>query len=183
MARLLYTCLASLDGVVVDAGGRFDWAAPDEEVHAHVNAHERTVGTHLYGRRLYEVMSAWETLSGPSEVERDYGEVWRAADKVVVSRTLPEVTTRRTTLVRALDPDAVRRLLAESDRDVSVGGPGLAGAALRAGLVDEVAQYLFPVAVGGGTRVFPDGLRLDLELLEERRFTSGVVLLRHRVRR
>lgn len=184
MGRLVYGTLCSLDGYSADADGGFDWAVPDEEEHAAVNDLERSVGTYLYGRRMYATMSAWQDMGGPGEhpVEVDYAGIWRAADKVVYSATLAEVTTPRTRLERSFDPAAVRRLVSEAEGDVSVGGPTLAASALRAGLVDELHLFLHPVVVGGGTRALPDGVRLDLELVGERRFASGVVHLHHRVR-
>jgi dihydrofolate reductase len=182
MARLIYSAIASLDGYVADEDGRFDWAAPDDEVHAFVNDQERPIGTYLYGRRMYEVMQAWETMDTPApSVERDFAQIWRAADKVVYSTTLEAVPTARTRLERRFDPDAVRELKATAERDLSIGGPHLAAAALRAGLVDECQLYLSPVVVGGGTRALPDGVRAPLELLGEHRFGSGVVHLRYRV--
>jgi dihydrofolate reductase len=180
MAKLLYSAITSLDGYVADENGNFDWAAPDEEVHAFVNDLERQVGTHLFGRRMYEVMAAWETLDDEAPVMRDFAELWRSADKVVYSRTLEAVTTAKTRLERAFDPDAVLQLKARAVRDVSVGGPELAAQALSAGLVDECHLFLTPVLVGGGNPAFPAGLRLQLELLDERRFGSGVVYLRYR---
>jgi dihydrofolate reductase len=186
MGKLVYSALASLDGYVNDAAGDFDWAAPDEEVHRFVNDLERPVGTYLYGRRMYDVMAPWATADGdPGQppVGQDYTAIWQAADKVVYSRTLDEPTTPRTRLERTFDPAEVRRLVAVADHDVSVGGATLAGAALAAGLVDELHMFLSPVVVGGGTRALPDGVRLDLELLSEHRFGNGVVHLQHRVRR
>ena len=185
MARLIYAAIASLDGYVADADGNFEWSAPDEEVHAAVNDLERTIGTHLLGRRMYEVLLAWETMdTGPEqpEVIRDYAGIWRSADKVVFSRTLEGVSSARTRLERELDPEEVRRLKASATRDLAVGGPELAAQALRAGLVDELHLFLTPVLVGGGTPALPDGLRLDLELLDVRRFGNGVVHLHHRLR-
>ncbi len=185
MAELVYSAITSLDGMVADADGNFDWAEPDEEVHAFVNDRERSVGTFLCGRRLYEVMVAWETMdTGPDQppVIRDFARIWQAADKVVYSTTLPAVSSARTRLERTFDPDAVRQLTAGADRDVSVGGPGLAAAAFRAGLVDQVHLFVNPVVVGGGTPALPAGLRLDLALTEERRFGNGVVYLRYQVR-
>jgi dihydrofolate reductase len=182
-ARLVYTAITSLDGYVNDAGGGFDWSAPDPEVHAFVNDLERSVGTYLYGRRLYEVMRWWQddaAVDGQPEVIRDYAGIWRAADKVVYSATMPEVSTPRTRLERTFDPDDVRRLLADADRDVSIGGPTLAAEAIGAGLVDEWHQLVTPVVVGGGTSWLPDGVRLDLELVDERRFGHGVVHLHYR---
>ena len=178
---LVYSAICSLDGYVDDEHGNFDWAAPDEEVHAFVNDLERPIGTYLYGRRMYEVMRAWETLEDDEPAMRDFASIWRKADKIVYSSTLDEVTTARTRLERSFDAAAVRRL--KEGGDVSVGGPTLAAHALQSGLVDEVHLFLTPVLVGGGTRVFPDGVRADFELLDERRFASGgVVYARYRVR-
>src|SRR3954471_2528935 len=184
MADLVYAAIASLDGYVNDREGGFDWAAPDDEVHAFVNGLEREVGTYLYGRRLFETMAFWETGgSGPdaSPPMREYAEIWRSADKVVYSRTLGEVGTARTRLERSFDPEAVRRMKAQASRELSVGGPGLAAHALRAGLVDRIHLFLVPVLVGGGTRALPEGVRLPLELVDEHRFAGGVVHLHHRV--
>jgi dihydrofolate reductase len=185
MAKLVYSAIASLDGYVADAHGRFDWAAPDEEVHAFVNDRERPIGTYLYGRRMYDVMRVWDTMpdddTAPA-VMRDYANVWRAADKVVYSTTLDEPSTARTRLVRSFEPDEVRRLKSSLDQDISVGGPGLAAHALSAGLVDECHLFLTPVVVGAGTPVFQTDRRLDLELCEEHRFGSGVVHLGYRIR-
>jgi dihydrofolate reductase len=181
MGRLQYSVLCSLDGYTVDAEGRFDWAMPDEEVHTFVNDLERPVGTHLYGRRMYEVMSPWETMDDDAPEMRDFAQIWRAADKVVYSRTLSEPTTARTRLERDFDPATVRELKARADRDLSVGGPELAGQALRAGLVDELHLFVTPVVVGGGTHWLPGDVRIELELLDERRFSGGVVHLHHRV--
>jgi dihydrofolate reductase len=184
VARLIYTAIASLDGYTADEAGNFDWAAPGAELHAFVNDLEREVGTHLYGRLMYETMAVWETMdvSAEPDVMRDYAEIWRAADKVVYSRTLAAPATPRTRIEREFDPEAVRRMKEEADRDISVGGPGLAAHALRAGIVDEIQLFLIPAAVGGGTRALPDGLRLDLDLLDERRFESGAVYLRYQSR-
>jgi dihydrofolate reductase len=185
MATLTYTAITSLDGFIEDAEGRFDWALPDAEVHAFVNELERPVGTHLYGRRMYETMAVWQTVGdepGLAAVEADFAEVWRGLDKIVFSRTLDAVSTPRTRLEREFDPEAVRRLKEAADRDISVGGPGLAEHAFRAGLVDEVHLFVFPVVVGGGKPGLPRDVRADLELLDVRRFGSGVVHLRHRTR-
>jgi dihydrofolate reductase len=182
--KLVYTVIASLDGYTVDAQGRFDWATPPADVYAHVNAAERSIGTYLYGRRLYETMAGWQTAGddpGDSAEDRDFGELWRAADKVVYSATLDAAWTPRTTLERSFDPAAVRELKDAVDGDVSVGGATLAASALRGGLVDECQIYLVPVVVGGGTPWLPDGLRLRLRLLDEHRFDSGVVHLRYAV--
>ena len=184
MARLIFSAIASLDGYTADEAGKFDWAAPDAELHAFVNDLERGVGTHLYGRRMYQTMAVWETMdvSAEPDVMRDYAGIWRAADKVVYSRTLAAASTPKTRIEREFDPEAVRRMKETAERDISVGGPGLAAHALRAGVVDEIQLVLVPVVVGGGTRALPDGLRADLDLLEERRFASGAVYLRYQSR-
>jgi len=184
VARLIYSAIASLDGYTADEAGNFDWAAPDAELHAFVNDLERDVGTHLYGRRMYETMAVWETMdvSAEPEVMRDYAGIWRAADKVVYSRTLAAPSTPRTRIERAFDPEAVRRMKRTAGRDISVGGPSLAAHALRAGIVDEIQLFLVPAVVGGGTRALPDGLRADLDLLDERRFAGGAVYLRYQSR-
>ena len=178
MVKLMYSAIASLDGYIADADGRFDWAAPDDEVHAFVNDLERPVGTYLYGRRMYETMVYWETATGQEPDIRDYAEIWQAAEKVVYSRTLETVASARTRLEREFDPAAVRDLKDAAERDVSVGGPELAAVALRAGIVDECHLFLHPVTVGGGKPALPGGVRL--ELLDQRRFAGGVVYLRYR---
>ncbi len=183
MARLIYSAITSLDGYVADETGNFDWAAPDDEVHAFVNDLERPIGTYLYGRRMYEVMTYWETahtLAGQSPVTIDFARIWKAADKVVYSRTLTATSTARTRLERTLDPQAIRRMKATADRDLSVGGSDVAAQAIRAGLVDELHQFLHPIVVGGGNHWLPRHLRIRLELVDERRFNSGVVHLHYR---
>jgi len=183
MGKLFFTALTSLDGYIEDADGRFDWAVPDAEVHAFANELERTVGTHLYGRRMYETMAVWETYGDEpdaSPVEKAYSDVWRTIDKVVYSRTLEDVWTPRTRLERAFDPEAVRRLKEGTERDMSVSGPDLAQHAFRAELVDEVQLLVFPIVVGGGKRALPADVRIELELVDVRRFGNGVVFLRHR---
>ena len=182
MAKLIYSAIASLDGYVADEDGSFDWAEPDEEVHRFVNDLERPVGTYLFGRRMYEVMVFWETvgIADQPPFVRDFAEIWRAADKIVYSKTLETVSSARTRIERDFDLDAVRRLKATAERDLAVGGPDLGGQALAAGLVDELHLFVAPVVVGGGTRALPDGVRMELELLDERRFASGVVHLRYR---
>ena len=182
MGDLIYSMIASLDGYIADDEGRFDWAEPDPEVHAFINELERDVGTYLYGRRLYEVMAVWETWpveEDPPHI-RDYAEIWRAADKVVYSTTLDEVSTPRTRIERSFDPEAVRQMKASAERELSVGGPNLAAHAIRAGLVDECHLFIAPIVVGGGTSAFPDDVRLKLELLDERRFANGMVYVRYR---
>lgn len=177
--------LASLDGFIEDADGKFGWAEPDEEVHRFVNDLERSVGTYLYGRRMYEVLRYWEGPDTSIEATphaRDYAAIWRAADKVVYSKTLSEVSTARTRLERDFDPAAVRRLKEQSQAAISVGGPDLAARAFAAGLVDELHLFLFPVIVGAGKRALPADVRLDLELMDERRFGHGAVHLHYRIK-
>ncbi|MDP9345337.1 MAG: dihydrofolate reductase family protein [Actinomycetota bacterium] len=183
MAKLIYSAITSLDGDVADAQGNFDWAAPDEEVHAFVNDLERPVGTYLYGRRTYEVMSYWEsapTGAAQPPVMRDFAQIWQAADKVVYSRTLEAASSARTRVEHEFDPEAVGAMKARTQRDITVGGPQLAGQAIAAGLVDECHVFLSPVVVGGGTAALPDGVRWPLELRSERRFANGVVHLHYR---
>jgi len=183
MAKLIYSAITSLDGYVADEHGNFDWAAPDEEVHRFVNDLERPVGTYLYGRRMYEVMAYWETahtLADQPPVGRDFAEIWRAADKVVYSKTLEGASTARTRIERDFDPEAVRQLKTSVDRDLTVGGPELAAQSIKAGLVDEYQLFLTPILVGGGKRALPDNARAKLELLGERRFGNGTVYLHYR---
>jgi dihydrofolate reductase len=184
MADLIYSSITSLDGYIEDSGGEFDWAEPDVEVHAAVNDLERPVGTYLYGRRLYDTMVAWETMpvEGVAAVAVDYGEIWRAADKVVYSRTLTVPRSARTRIEAEFSPADVQRLKDEATGPLSVGGAELAAVAFRAGLVDEVRLFVNPVVVGGGKRALPDDTRVALELVDNRRFGNGVVLLRYRVR-
>ena len=185
MARLIYTAISSLDQYIEDETGKFDWAMPDEDVHRFVNESERPIGTYLYGRRMYEVMRFWETeqarANQPPYVQ-DYVSIWRAADKVVYSRTLDTVSSARTRIERDFDPGPVRQMKAAAERDISVGGPELAALAFKAGLVDEVQLFLHPIVVGGGKRALPRDVRLELDLLDERRFGNGVVYLRYRTR-
>jgi len=185
MAKLIYSAITSLDGYVADRDGNFDWAAPDEEVHAFVNDLERPVGTYLYGRRMYEVMAVWETadfLTDQPAVIQDFARIWRAADKVVYSTTLETVSSARTRIERVFDPEAVRQMKASAIRDISVGGPDLAAQAIKAGLVDECHLFIAPIVVGGGKQSLPDGVRMSCELLDVRRFGNGVVHLRYRTR-
>jgi dihydrofolate reductase len=181
MAKLLYSALMSLDGYIADEEGKFDWAEPDGEVHSFVNELVRPVGTYLYGRRMYDVLKVWETVdAGPDHI-REFAEIWRAADKVVYSRTLEEVSTARTRLEREFDPAAVRSLKEEADGDLAIAGAALASQAFAAGLVDECHLFLAPIVVGAGNPGLPDRLRVPLELLDERRFGNGMVLLRYGV--
>ena len=186
MAKLIYSAITSLDGYVADEDGNFEWAAPDAEVHSFVNELERPMGTHLLGRRMYEVMLFWETVPTGADQEpvmRDFAESWKAADKVVYSTTLEEESSARTRIERKFVPDEVAQMKASAERDIAVGGPTLAAHAIRAGLVDEFQLFLTPVVVGGGLHWLPDGAQLPLELVDERRFASGVVFLRYRPRR
>jgi dihydrofolate reductase len=182
MARLIYSAITSLDGYVADESGNFDWAEPDEDVHAFVNDLERPVGTYLYGRGMYEVMRAWETMNVVDQppVIQDFAEIWQGAEKIVFSRTMETASTARTRIERDFDAETIRQLKAGAERDISVGGPHLAAQAIRAGLVDEIHLFLAPIVVGGGKRSLPDKVRLKLELFGERRFGNGVVYLRYR---
>src|SRR5262249_15470676 len=173
MAKLIYSAIASLDGYVEDASGRFEWAAPDEEVHAFINDLERPIGTYLCGRRMYETMVFWETVGladDDPEVIRDFGSLWRAADKVVFSKTLTSVTTARTRIERDFDPSVISRLKQSADTDLSIGGAELAGQALAAGLVDELQLFLVPMIVGGGKRSLPSDVQTRLRLISTRGF-------------
>ncbi len=184
MSRLIYSAITSLDGYVEDEGGNFDWTEPDEEVHAFINDLVRPLGTHLYGRRMYETMAVWETdptLAEQSPIMRDFAQLWQAADKIVYSRTLDATSTSRSRIEREFDPEAVRRLKGSVDRDMIVGGAELAARAFGDGLIDECHLYVAPVQLGGGKRALPDGVRAELELLNERRFGGGTVHLRYRI--
>jgi dihydrofolate reductase len=181
MANLIYTAIGSLDGYFEDEQGKFDWAAPDEEVHAFVNDLERPVGTYLYGRRMYETMAYWETDDDRPPVYQDYAQIWRAAEKVVYSRTLQTVSSARTRIEREFDTVAIKRLKENSPSDIAIGGAELAGQAIAEGLVDECQLFLGPVLVGGGKRALPAGVHAELELLDERRFRNGVVYLHYRL--
>jgi len=183
MGKLIYSAIMSLDGYVADEDGKFDWAEPDEDVHAFVNDLERPIGTHLLGRKMYDVMVAWETIDTAEQPPaiRDFAEIWRSADKIVYSKTLETVSSARTRIERDFDPDAVRELKATAARDLSLGGAYLAAQAFKAGLIDECHLFLSPIVVGDGNRAFADG-RLKLDLLEERRFGNGTVFLRYRTR-
>ena len=181
MAKLISSAIISLDGYIADEDGNFDWAEPPEDVHAFVNDLERPVGTYLYGRRMYETMVYWETAHTVADhpVEQDFAEIWRAAEKVVYSKTLETVSSARTRIERAFDPDAIRQMKASAERDISVGGPDLAAQAFGAGLVDECHLFVAPIVVGGGKPALPKGVRVKLELLDERSFGNGMVYLRY----
>jgi dihydrofolate reductase len=185
MAKLIYAAISSLDGYVADAEGKFDWSAPDQEVHRFVNDLERPIGTHLYGRRMYEVMRYWETApTGNDEpsAEQEYAKIWQTADKIVYSKSLERASTGKTRIEREFDPEAIQQFKAAAARDISVSGPTLAAQALKLGLVDECHLFLSPIVVGGGNPALPDNVRLVFELLDERRFSNGVVHLHYRVK-
>jgi dihydrofolate reductase len=185
MAKLIYSVIMSLDGYVADEHGNFDWAAPDDEVHTFVNDLERQVGTYLYGRRMYEVMVAWETPETFAEqppVVQEFAKIWKAAGKIVYSKTLEKASSAGTRIERTFDPEAVGQMKSTAERDISVGGPNLAAQAMRAGLVDECHLFVVPVVIGGGNQAFPNNVRMNLELVDERRFRNGAVHLHHRIR-
>ncbi|MFN2488186.1 MAG: dihydrofolate reductase family protein [Actinomycetota bacterium] len=184
MAKLIYSTITSLDGFVADEEGNFDWAEPDEELHTFVNELESSVDTYLYGRRMYEVMLFWETahrLTDQPQYVLEYARIWRETDKVVYSKTLESVSSERTRIEREFDLASVREMKESTAGNISVGGPHLAAQTFNAGLVDECHLFLHPVVVGRGNRALPRDGRLDLELLDQRRFESGVVHLHYRV--
>jgi dihydrofolate reductase len=183
VAKLIYSMLASLDGYVADEDGKWEWAVPDEEVHSFLNDLSRPIGTYLLGRRMYDVLVAWETMDTadePPQIE-DFAQIWRAADKIVYSTTLEQPASERTRIERQFDPEAVRNLKASAERDLGIGGPNLAAQAFRAGLVDECQLFLAPAVVGGGNPALPADQRVSLELLDERPFGNGMVYLDYRV--
>jgi dihydrofolate reductase len=180
MAKLIYLTIMSLDGFIADEDGNFDWAAPDEEVHRFVNDLYRTVGTDLYGRRMYETMVYWETGGDDSDIERDFAQLWRAKDKVVYSRSLERAASARTRIEREFDPDAVRAMKESAAKDLGIGGPHLAAQAIEAGLVDELQLFVVPVLVGAGNHALPN-LKARLALREEHRFQNGTVFLRYEI--
>jgi dihydrofolate reductase len=186
MAKMIYSAITSLDGYIEDAEGKFEWAEPDEEVHAFVNELERPVGTYLYGRRMYETMVFWESppeLAAQPPFVQDFAGIWQRAGKIVYSKTLQTVTSAKTVIEREFDPEAIRQLKAKADADLSVGGPELAAQAIKAGLVDEYQLFLVPVVVGRGKRSLPgNDVRVTLELLDQRRFRNGTVYLHYRTR-
>ena len=183
MAKLIYISNVSLDGYIEDEHGSFDWSEPDDEFFAFITDLVRSVGTYLYGRRLYETMAVWETdpaLAAQSELRADFANVWQAAEKVVYSTTLEAASTAKTRLERSFDPGSVRDMKASATSDLTVGGANVAAHAFRSGLVDECQLFIWPVLVGGGKPALPSGTRAELELLDERRFSSGVMYLRYR---
>ena len=185
MANLIYVANTSLDGYTEDKDGKFDWTEPSDEVFRFITNIVRATRTHLYGRRMYETMLVWETdpnLAAQSPLMRDFAQVWQAADKIVYSRTLKTISTRKTQLEQTFDPEVIRQLKAASEHDLLIGGPELAAHAFRAGLIDECHLFIAPILVGGGKSALPDNVRLKLELLAERRFRNGTVFLRYRTR-
>jgi dihydrofolate reductase len=185
MAKLIFVANTSLDGYTEDKDGKFDWTEPSDEYFRFITNIVRTTRTHLYGRRMYEAMRVWETdpnLAAESPLRRDFAEIWQAANKIVYSRTLETTSTRKTRLERTFDPEAIRQLKATSEHDILIGGPELAAHAFRAGLIDEYHLFLIPILVGGGKSALPADVRLELELLEERRFGNGTVFLRYQTR-
>jgi dihydrofolate reductase len=182
MAKLIYSAITSLDGYIEDEHGAFEWAAPDAEVHAFVNELERPIGTYLYGRHMYETMVYWETVADDDPVSQAFADIWRAADKLVYSRTLQTPSSARTRIERDFNPATITQLKQSTSHDLTIGGAQLAGAALAAGLVDELHLLLTPILVGAGKRALPANLRARLDLLDERRFTSGVIHLHYAVR-
>lgn len=184
-ANLIYVANMSLDGYTEDKDGQFDWTEPGDEVFKFTTEIVQTTRTHLYGRRMYEVMRVWETdpdLAAQSPLRRDFAETWQAADKIVYSRTLKTVSTRKTQLVKAFDPEAIRQLKTTSEHDILIGGPELAAHAFRAGLIDECQLFIFPILLGGSKSALPGNVQLELKLLEERCFGNGTVFLRYRTR-
>ena len=187
MANLIYVANMSLDGYTEDKDGKFDWTDPSEEVEVFrfITDLVRATRTHLYGRRMYETMMVWETdpnLAAQSPLMRDFAEVWQAANKIVYSKTLETISTRKTQLERTFDPEVIRQLKEAVEHDILIGGPELTAHAFRAGLIDECHLFLIPILVGGGKSALPDNVRLELELLEEHRFSNGSVFLRYQAR-
>jgi dihydrofolate reductase len=183
MAKLIYISNVSVDGYIEDEHGSFDWTEPDDAVFAFITDLVRSVGTYLYGRRLYETMAVWETdpaLAAQSELMADFANVWQASDKVVYSTTLEAASTAKTRLERSFDPDSVRGMKASATSDLTVGGANVAAHAFEAGLVDECQLFIWPVLVGGGKPALPSDTRAELELLDERRFSNGVMYVRYR---
>jgi dihydrofolate reductase len=194
MGKLIYSAITSVDGYVCDDNGSFDWAIPSAEVHAFVNDLERPIDTYLYGRRMYETMTFWEHADFQTQqpvtdenadlrvAAGEYADIWRAADKVVYSRTLDSVSTARTRLARQFDVAEVDRMKGAGQGDLSIGGPDLASHALAAGLVDELHLFVAPAVVGSGRHYLLGAHRFDVELLTARTFTNGMVHQHYAIR-
>ena len=183
MSKLIYITSVSLNGYVEDETAGFDWVISDQ-VHAFITELLRPIETYLYGRRLYETMAYFDAavIEGYPPEHRDFARIWQKAEKIVFSRTLRDATTRNTRVERDFDLEAIRKLKRESEHDINIGGAELAGLALEADLVDECHLFLNPVIVGGGKPAFRAALRRSLELVETRRFDTGVVHLHYRIR-
>nr|AUN37594.1 dihydrofolate reductase [uncultured bacterium] len=183
MSKLIYFNLMSLDGFLAGENDSLDWSAPDDEVLAFINDRTRPIGTYLYGRKIYDTMKVWQTpevIPDLSPASLEFARIWQAADKIVYSRSLETVSTPKTRLEREFDPQAVRDLKAQLPHDISVDGTNLSAQMIRAGLVDEIELLVIPYLLSGGVSVLPDGVRLKLELLDERRFGNGWVYLHYR---
>lgn len=183
MSKLIYSAITSLDGYVADESGTFDWAMPDEEVHAFINDLERPIGTYLYGRKMYETMVVWSTMNVENEPDcmRDYAQIWKAADKIVYSKTLKKVSSSKTFIKTNFEPQDIKRLKQSSTSDLAIGGPQIAAEAIKAGLVDEYHQFIAPVIIGSGNAWLPDNVRINLELVDQKRFPNGFIYLRYRL--
>jgi dihydrofolate reductase len=183
MAKLVYSAITSLDGCIADEAGNIDWGAPDSDVFAFINDQEREFGTYLYGRRMYETMVYWETFEGSDDdpTELAFGEIWRAASKVVFSTTLEKPSSAKTRIERCFDPASIQRMKQTSERDISINGANLAGQAIEARLVDDIHLFITPVVIGGGKRALTANLQTNLDLLGVDRFQSGVIHLHYRV--
>ena len=186
MAKLIYSAITSLDGYIEDENGNFDWAAPDEDVHTFINDLERPIGTYLYGRRMYDVMVGWETVhthSHQPSYALEFARIWQAANKIVFSKMMTTVSSARTQIVRDFDPGSIRRMKVSAERDISIGGANLAAQTIKAGLVDEIHLFVTPILVGDGKQSLPSNVRMKLELLNENRFSNGMVHLHNRIQK
>lgn len=191
MGKLIYLISTSLDGFVADDNGNFDWARPSEEVHAFVDDQLRNVGTILMGSRLYETMKVWDdipaegtggAMDGPSQAMNDYAKIWHAAKKIIYSTSLADVAIANATVERSFDLDAIKKMVAESDKDFDIGGPDLAGQAIQAGIVDEYHQIIVPIMIGSGNYWLPKDVKTKLELVDVRKFENGFVHLQYNKR-
>jgi dihydrofolate reductase len=182
MGKLIYAITTSLDGFVADKSGNFDWAEPTEEVHAFVNSTAQSVGTYLLGRKMYEILKVWDSIKDTdSPAMNQFGDMWRSASKIVYSKSLGQTETTDTTIEGEFNPDQIRQLKKESDKDLGIGGPHLAAAAIKAGLVDEIQQIIAPIIIGDGNHWLPKDVTQKLELVETRRFENGFVHLAYKV--